>query len=104
MSFRRIFNPTVEEQIESIKMLIKLHKKQLGHCSTCIFHIPTDMPGFVTDYGSCRANNPIFSEKVSGLKQIRCSFYAEDVSKINQLQKTLKGLEGAANEKNTKSY
>lgn len=97
-SFRKIFNPTKEEQIESIEMLIKLHEDQIGHCSTCMFHIPTDMPGFVTDYGECRVNSPIFAEKVCGLREIRCSHYVEDVTEINRLKSMLKKIEGRGND------
>ena len=93
-SFRKVFHPTKEEQIESTEMLIKLHEDQLNHCSTCVFHIPTDMPGFVTDYGDCRVNSPIFAEKVCGLKEIKCPYYAEDVAGINRLEKILEDLKG----------
>ena len=87
--FRKVFCPTKEEQIEKFEMLIKLHEDQLNHCSTCVFHTPTDMPGFVTDYGSCRVNSPIFAEKVCGLREIECRFYAEDVTEVNRLKELL---------------
>lgn len=96
-NFRKIFNPTKEQQIKDIETLIKLHEDQRNHCSTCVFHIPTSMPGFVTDYGDCRVNSPIFSEKVCGLKEVRCSYYVEDPTEINRLKKLLEGLKGENN-------
>ncbi len=77
-SFRRVFHPTVEEQIQDYELLLRLHKEQLGHCSTCANHISSDMPGFVTDYGECRAGIPNFAEKVCGLEQLPCQQYIEE--------------------------
>lgn len=94
VSFRKTFCPTKEEQIDTIEMLIKIHKSQFGDCSTCLFHLPTDLPGFVTDYGSCRMNSPIFAQKVCGLKDIPCICYAEDTKEIQKLQDMLKSLKG----------
>ena len=93
-SFRKVFCPTKEEQIKDLETVLKLHQDNLYHCSTCVFHILTDMPGFVTDYGSCRVNSPIFVEKVCGLKEIECAYYAEDVTEINRIKDLLKELKG----------
>lgn len=93
-SFRRIFHPTKEERIEDLKTVLKLHKDNLYHCSTCANHFLTDMPGFVTDYGSCCLNSPIFAEKVCGLREIECPFYVEDVTEVNRLKGLLKELKG----------
>lgn len=76
-SFRRVFSPTPEEQILDLEMLLQLHMDQIGHCSTCENLIPGDMPGFVTDYGSCRVGSLIFAEKVCGLRDEVCPMYKE---------------------------
>lgn len=93
-SFRETFFPTKEEQIKSLEKFIELHNEQIGHCSTCAFHEPTDAPGFVTDYGSCRADSPIFAKKVCGLEEIDCSSYEEDFSIINLAKDSLAELKG----------
>ena len=74
---RRIFNPTIEEQIQDYEFLLKLHTEQLGQCSTCANLIPGDMSGVVTDYGMCRKNSPLFSAKVCGREDKICSLYVE---------------------------
>lgn len=76
-SFRRTFLPTPEEQIQEYEMVLRLHAEQLGHCSTCENHISSDMPGFVTDYGSCNVDSPAFAEKVCGLREETCPLYME---------------------------
>ena len=81
---RRIFNPTAEEQIQDYEFLLKLHREQLGQCSTCVNLIPGDMSGVVTDYGICRINSPLFSAKVCGRTDKICSLY---------LEKSVKSLE-----------
>lgn len=96
--FRKVFFPTKTELIEDYERAIDLHNKQIGHCSTCVFHIPTNMPGFVTDYGDCRVNSPIFTEKVCGLRDINCSYYAEDFTEISKLKSELGRLKGASDE------
>lgn len=74
---QRIFNPTIEEQIQDYKFLLELHREQLGQCSTCANLIPGDMSGVVTDYGMCRKNSPLFSAKVCGREEKICSLYVE---------------------------
>ena len=96
-SFRKVFNPTKEELIESFETVSKLHQDNLYHCSTCAHHFLTDMPGFVTDYGSCRLNSPIFTEKVCGLRDIECPYYVEDITEVNRLKELLKDLKGETN-------
>ena len=77
-SFRRTFLPTPEEQIQEYEMVLRLHAEQLGHCSTCENHISSDMAGFVTDYGSCNVDSPVFAEKVCGLREETCPLYMEE--------------------------
>ena len=77
-SFRRTFLPTPEEQIEDLEMVLRFHTEQIGHCSTCKNHISSDMPGIVTDYGSCNVDSPAFSAKVCGLRENTCPLYIEE--------------------------
>ena len=77
-SFRRTFLPTPEEQIQDLEMILKLHTEQIGHCSTCKNHISSDMPGIVTDYGSCNVDSPVFAAKVCGLRENTCPLYIEE--------------------------
>ena len=76
-SFRRTFLPTPEEQIQEYEMVLRMHTEQIGYCSTCENYISSDMPGFVTDYGNCRVDSPVFEAKVCGLKDENCPLYAE---------------------------
>lgn len=92
--FRRVFFPTKEELIKDYERVLKLHNDQIGQCSTCVFHTPSEMPGFVTDYGDCQVNSPIFLEKVCGSKDIDCAHYAENVTTANELKLELKRLKG----------
>lgn len=77
-SFRRTFLPTPEEQIQDLEMILKLHTEQIGYCSTCKNHISSDMPGIVTDYGSCNVDSPVFAAKVCGLRENTCPLYIEE--------------------------
>lgn len=77
-SFRRTFLPTPEEQIEDLEMVLRFHTEQIGHCSTCKNHISSDMPGIVTDYGSCNVDSPVFAAKVCGLRENTCPLYIEE--------------------------
>ena len=77
-SFRRTFLPTPEEQIEDLEMVLRFHTEHIGHCSTCKNHISSDMPGIVTDYGSCNVDSPVFSAKVCGLRENTCPLYIEE--------------------------
>lgn len=92
--FRRMFFPTKEELIKDYKRIIKLHNNQIGQCSTCTHHIPTEEPGFVTDYGKCHVNSTLFLEKVCGLINVDCSYYIENIDEISKLKTELKKLEG----------
>lgn len=76
--FRKIFNPTIDDKIETLETIITLHKKYIGDCSTCNYHTPSNAPGWVTDYGSCLKNCKHFSGKVCGLEKVECSEYEEE--------------------------
>ena len=98
---RRIFHPTKEEQISDLEMLLKFHQELIGSCSTCANHIPSNMPGFVTDYGECKAEAEMFPAKVCGLTDDPCPMYVEDTEfvkdinlKIQQLRQPGKAGQG----------
>ena len=95
---RRAFCPTREERISDFEMLLRMHREQIGHCSTCTNYVSSNMPGFVTDYGKCKAEAEIFPDKVCGLTGDPCHSYVEDTEfekdislKIQQLQKQDEG-------------
>lgn len=87
---RRTFCPSKEEEIE----LIELHRKHIGDCSTCLSHIPTDAPGFVTDYGDCLVKSPIFLHKVCGMTEEGCPLYTENAIALEMLLTKLRELKG----------
>lgn len=89
---RLIFPPTKEEQIRDLEMLMKFHQELIGHCSTCTNHIPSSMPGFVTDYGECKAEAEIFPAKVCGLTDDPCSMYAEDTEFVKDINLKIQQL------------
>ncbi len=102
IDFRRIFHPTAAEQIQDYELLLRLHKEQLGHCSTCANHIPSDMPGYVTDYGGCCVDSPLFAAKACGLKDEICLLYVESsVESLEQEIMRLKRQHQPEGEKNT---
>lgn len=74
---RRIFNPTIEEQIQDYEFLLKLHTEQLGQCSTCANLIYGDMSGVVTDYGMCRKNKKTGEGQHE--KRILCGMYLSPI-------------------------
>lgn len=84
VDFNKAFNPTKEDKIRSYERLLELHQKHVGKCCTCKFHSPppSDLPGFVTDYGDCVLNKDIFNAKVCGLKDVECDCYEEDTSDL----------------------
>ena len=87
---QRIFNPTAEEKIQDYEFLLKLHREQLGQCSTCANLIPGDMSGVVTDYGMCRINSPLFSAKACGRTDKTCSLYLE--TSVKSLEQEIERL------------
>ena len=64
-SFRRIFCPTLEERINDLKLIIRLHEESIGTCFTCEHHISSSTPGFVMDYGSCVFSDTRLLERLS---------------------------------------
>lgn len=93
-SFRRIFQPTKEERIKDLELLIRLHEKHIGCCSTCIHHEGSHMPGFVTDYGECKKDAPWFVVKVAPLdnEALCCPFYEENTEYVELLKQQIKLL------------
>lgn len=77
--FRRTFCPTPEEEAADLELLKRLHREQIGCCSTCVHHVSSNMPGFVTDYGECKVNSSLFYEKVCALsEEPECPDYKEE--------------------------
>lgn len=77
INFDRIFKPTDEEIVEDLEMLLKIHRDQIGKCSTCEHYVSSSYSG---DYGECKKNMDYFEEKVCGLQKIECSEYIENTS------------------------
>lgn len=61
---RSIFSTSDEELLPLYEWVVQHHHERIGACCTCTHYIPTDMPGFVTDYGDCGVKNPVFVDKV----------------------------------------
>ena len=97
-NFRKVFCPTKAEQIQSMSYLIALHKENVGYCVTCANYMPSDLPGFVADYGECLAKNPIFAQRVCGLSNETCEQYVEDRYIISKIETLLDKLKGELNE------
>lgn len=89
VDFDKVFKPTKEDEIRSYEILVKLHRESIGECCTCKNYIasPSDLPGFVTDYGACRLNKDIFHEK-------ECESYEEDTDQINGFLAEIEKLKG----------
>lgn len=91
---RELVYPSPEHKIEQFEMLIRIHKEQIGDCSTCKHLIPppADLPGFVTDYGECELNKGIFHKKVCHLEDQKCDDYEEDTSNLEYYLAKIKRL------------
>ena len=87
---QKIFNPTLDDRIEFFQKLVKCHRELLGDCATCTHYHESTMPGFVTDYGYCGVDNPVFDEKVLSHYPIICLRYEEDTRCIKELNRLLK--------------
>lgn len=100
--FRKTFHPTIDEKIEQYERLLSLHNKQIGWCSTCIHYTPSQMPGFVEDYGECDINLPYFPMKVISHNNTECLYYDEETANVKMLKheiEKLKGIKGDVLEK-----
>lgn len=85
--FRRIFNPTAEEQIQDIDSLLNIHNNLIGLCCTCKHYKGSTMPGFVTDYGECLLKSPMFLRKVCTTAILDCPNYSENTDEVEELKK-----------------
>lgn len=56
------------------------------------------MPGFVTDYGTCLLDRPIFVTKVIRERETVCDTYEEDKACFEELEKRIRELEEVCNE------
>ena len=91
-SFRKVFFPTPDEEVEMCREAIRIHEEQIGKCSTCINMEPSTEPGFVTDYGACMKNKKFFPEKVCGLADCECSAHKENCAEVDGVRKRLEEL------------
>ena len=92
---RDLFFSTNEQLISDYEELLQLHNNQIGRCSTCTNYIPTDAPGFVTDYGKCRLDNPDFYERVCDPgNSITCDLYVEDKETVKTINNEIQKLKG----------
>ena len=98
---KELFFPSDSELIRQYNYLLRLHKEQIGLCSTCVHYIETGLPGFVTDYGKCRINSPVFVKKVSKLtNDIKCSRYSEDKETVEKINNEISRLRNGDKEHN----
>lgn len=92
IDFNKIFNPTVDEQIKQYEQLLTLHNKHIGYCSTCVHYKPSQMPGFVEDYGECDLVLPSFPMKVISQKSTDCLYYKENTAQVEKLKEKIETL------------
>ena len=89
---RRIFSPTSEEEIKDLNQILGIQKEKIGKCSTCVHYKGSDLPGYWTDYGSCKMKSPSFLERVTHFK-VSCSSYQEDIRGVEKIKHRIKELE-----------
>ena len=67
-SFKDIFCPSIEKQIEKAEGYLSIiyDARDRQECCVCEHFCPpsASLPGFVTDYGSCKLGLDFFPEKV----------------------------------------
>lgn len=95
VDFNRVFLPTKEQQIEDLKKCIEMHNSLIGDCVTCVHYTPSDLRGFVTDYGNCSVDEEVFMEKIFDQENAVCNHYEHDDSEIqlavNEINKLKEG-------------
>lgn len=96
ISFDKVFRPTKEDQIFMCKMIVDFHRNHVGECSTCkwLTPPPSDLPGFVTDYGDCVLSKDIFYDKVCLRKDLECDAYEENTSELEYFLSEIERLKG----------
>ena len=69
-SFTDVFCPSIEKQIEEAEGYLSIiyDARNRQECCVCEHFCPpsASLPGFVTDYGSCKLGLDFFPEKVWG--------------------------------------
>lgn len=93
-NFMKAFFPSKDDKIKYLEAVISLRETFRGECATCISYIGSDMPGFVTDFGSCKLNAECFYKKAPGFSNSDCPLYEEDVESINKLRNAVDKLKG----------
>lgn len=89
---RSIFSPSPQEKIKQYEAVLERCCVDDGSCSSCIHHVPptADLPGFVTDYGTCKLNIDVFAGKVCGLKDIKCESYSYNSWRESELRRMIR--------------
>ena len=86
--FRKAFFPTAEERLEQIEKFEEIHNQAVSEkwCSTCVHFTPPpdDLPGFVTDYGSCDQG------KVVMPLESLCGLYCLDTEREKRIREYIK--------------
>lgn len=63
VDFDRVFNPTVEQQLEDLNTALRIHNEAIKKkwCSTCKHWTapPRFLPGFVENHGDCTCNHVV---------------------------------------------
>lgn len=71
---KELFNPTPEQRKKQLEQIQKMIDESYEEkwCCTCVNYIPIDhtLPGFVTEYPTCKVMNGIANET--------CLFYESD--------------------------
>lgn len=96
----RVFKPEPEDTLKLLKMVVDGYNSAIGKCTTCVHHVPSEMPGFVTDYGYCKKNCECFASKVCGLEDIDCNEYEQ--RSIDKTLEEIKELEREIEERERK--
>lgn len=75
VDFNEIFHPTIEEDIEAFKNLIKIHDSQFGRCSTCRHYKCED----VLDPARCDVKDrDLFLQRLLDKNNTGCDRYEYD--------------------------
>ena len=103
-SFTDIFCPSIEKQIEEAEGYLSIiyDARNRQECCVCEHFCPpsASLPGFVTDYGSCKLGLDFFPEKVCGLSSIECGYFEYDDTEEKRVYDKIKELKSNKGEIN----
>lgn len=102
-SFTDSFCPSIEKQIEESEGYLSIiyDARDRQECCVCEHFCPpsASLPGFVTDYGSCKLGLDFFPEKVCGLSSIECGYFEYDETEEKRVYDKIKELKSNKGEK-----